>query len=227
MSTSLLLAIATTAGVAAGVFLDPSSIAPANWLAAIVLLLAFLSAARGLIAFARLFIVLAFAPICALIAAHAQTGAMHPPLRQFLEDRIGGYAIDSTDVERHETPVEIEGRLTADAFATDAGVSLRMQVTRVSAGACLEPTAGGVSVMVAGTLTRAELDKWRAGRTVRTTATLRRPATYLDRGVPDFERMMARRGIALVGTVKSAALVQVVEHGSWIDETAAAIRVAV
>ena len=227
MSTSLLLAIATTAGVAAGVFLDPSLIAPAHWLAAVLLLFTFLSAARGMIAFARLFIVLALVPICALIAIHAQTRAEHPPLRQFLEDRIGGYAIDSTAVERHETPVEIEGRLTADATATDAGASLRMQVTRVSAGACLEPTAGGVSLTVTGVLTGAELDKWRAGRTVRTNATLRRPARYLDYGVPDFERMMARRGIALVGTVKSAALVQVVEHGSWIDEGAAAIRAAV
>ena len=63
MSTSLLLAIATTAGVAAGVFLDPSLIAPANWLAAVLLLLAFLSAARGMIAFARLFIVVALVPI--------------------------------------------------------------------------------------------------------------------------------------------------------------------
>lgn len=227
MSTSLLLAVATTTGIAAGVFFDPSSIAPANWLAAVLVLLAFLFAARGMIAFARLFVVLAFVPISALIAVHAQTRAVHPPLRQFLEDRIGGYAIDSTDVERHETPVEIEGRLTADAFATDAGASLRMQVMRVSAGACLEPTAGGVSLTVSGTLTDAELDKWRAGRTIRTTATLRRPAKYLDRGVPDFERMMARHGIALVGTVKSAALVQVVDNGWWIDEAASAIRVAV
>ena len=227
MPTSLLLAIATTTGVAAGVFLDPSAIAPANWLVALFALLAFLSAARGMIAFGRLFIVLAFVPISALIAAHAQASAMHPPLRQFLEDRIEGYSIESTDPARHERPVEIEGRLTADAFTTDAGVSLRMQVLRVSAGGCPEPTTGGVSLTVVGTLTGTELNKWRAGRIVRATATLRRPARYLDYGVPDLERMMARRGIALVGTVKSAALVQLVENGSWIDEGAAAIRAAV
>ena len=38
MPTSLLLAIATTAGVAAGVFLDPSIVAVANWLAALLAL---------------------------------------------------------------------------------------------------------------------------------------------------------------------------------------------
>ena len=224
MSTSLLLAIATSAGVAAGVFLDPSTIAAAHWLAALFLLLGFLAAARALLATARLFVVLAFVPISTLIAANAQTRAMHPPLRQFLEDRIGGYAMSSNDVSRHDQPVELEGRLTADAFPTDSGAALQMDTIRVSAGACLEPTSGGVSLTVIGSLTGAELDKWRAGRTVRTTATLRRPSKYLDQGVPDLERIMARRGIALVGTVKSAALVEVVEHGTWVDEAAAAIR---
>ena len=224
MSTSLLLAIATSAGAAAGVFLDPSTIAPAHWLTAIFLLCGFLAAARGFVSTARICVVCAFLPISTLIAANAQTRAMHPPLRQFLEDRIGGYSIDSVDVTRHDQAVEIEGRLMADAFPTDAGASLRMHVMRVSAGSCMEPTSGGVSLTVIGSLTGAQLGKWRGGRIVRTTATLRRPARYLDEGVPDLERMMARRGIALVGTVKSAALVEVIDHGSWIDETAAAVR---
>ena len=42
---------------------------------------------------------------------------------------------------------------------------------------------------------------------VRATANLRRPARYLDPGVPDQERALARRGVSLVGTVKSGALV--------------------
>ena len=227
MSTSLLLAIAATAGTAAGVFLPPSLIAPANWLAPIFLLLAFLAAAREMLAFARLFVVASFVPITALIAAHSQERALHPPLRQFLEDQFGGYALESDDVVRHETPLEIEGRLTTDAYLTEAGASLRMQVERVSAGSCLEPAAGGVSLTVLGTLGASEIDRWRAGRLIRTTATLRRPAKYLDRGVPDLERLMARRGVALVGTIKSAALVHVVERGSAIHEAASAIRAAV
>ena len=227
MSTSLMLAISTTIGAAAGVYLDPSFSAPANWLAAILLLLGFVAAARGMLAWARLFVVGAFVPIVTLIAAHAQDRALHPPLRQFLEERIGGYSIDSTDVERRDTPVEIEGRLTSDAFVTEAGASLRMRVERASAGSCLEPTDGGVSLTVIGTLASSEVGKWRAGRLVRTTATLRRPAKYLDAGVPDLERLMARRGIALVGTVKSGALVRVVELGNAIDETASEIRAVV
>lgn len=227
MSTSLLLAIATAAGVAAGVFLDPSLIAPANWLVASLLVFGFVTAARGMLATARLFMALAFLPIGALIASHAQDRALHPPLRQFLEDRIGGYALDSTDISRHDTPLEIEGRLISDASLTDAGASLRLQVERVSAGGCLEPARGGVALTVLGTLATDEIDRWRAGRLVRTSATLHRPAKYLDEGIPDLERLMARRGIALVGTIKSAALVRIVENASPIDESASAIRVAV
>ena len=120
-----------------------------------------------------------------------------------------------------------KARLIGDAFATDAGASMRVRVERVSAGACLEPAVGGVSLTVLGALAAESLDEWRAGRMIRAMAVLRRPARYLNDGVPDQERMMARRGIALVGTVKSAALVHVVEMGSWIDETAAAIRAGV
>ena len=227
MSTSLLLAIAASAGVAAGVFLPPTTIAPAHWLVALFALLSFLAAARGLPAIARSFVICGFIPVCALIGSAAEQRAMHPPLRQFLEDRIGGFAMQTPDLERQDTPLEIEGRLMADAYATDAGAALRVRVDRVSAGACLEPTEGGVSMTVLGSLAAGALDQWRAGRTIRAMAVLRRPAKYLNAGVPDQERMLARRGISLVGTVKSAALVQLVGRGSWVDETASAIRSSV
>jgi competence protein ComEC len=227
MSTSLLLAIATTAGAAAGLFLDASIIAAATWLAAAFVLLAFVSAARGFFKVAQLLVVATFVPLTALIAAHAQDRAMRPPLRLFLDDHLGGYAIDSGDVARHETPVEIEGRLMSDAILTDTGASLRVDVERVAAGGCLERARGGVALSVSGTLAAAEVDRWRAGRVIRTTAILQRPARYLDAGVPDLERLLARRGIALVGTVKSGALVHVIENGSPLDEAASTVRAAV
>ena len=227
MPTSLLLAIVTASGVAAGVFLDPATTAGASLLLAAFTLASFLIAARGRADLARWCIVCAFFPMAVLIGSAAERRAMHPPLRQFLEDRVGGYAFESTDIARRDRPVEIEGRLITDAFATEAGASVRLQVERVSAGACLEPTQGGVSLTVLGGMAADALGEWRAGRVVRTTAVLRRPARYLNEGVADQERLMARRGIALVGTVKSAALVSVVAHGSWVDETAAVIRAAV
>jgi competence protein ComEC len=227
MSTSLLLAIATSIGVAAGVF-APVPIAPIyGWLIAICALAAFLAAARGNFTLARWSIVCGFVPVAAVLGGSAEHRALHPPLREFLEERLGGYAIDSGDIARHETPVEIEGRLMADATATDAGASLRVWVERVSAGACLEPATGGVSLTVLGAMAAPAIDEWRAGRLIRAMAVLRRPAKYLNEGVPDMERTMARRGIALVGSIKSAALVTVTARGSVIDEGAAAIRAAV
>ncbi|MBM3808872.1 MAG: hypothetical protein FJW22_11855, partial [Acidimicrobiia bacterium] len=60
MSTSLLFAITTTAGVAAGVFLDASLARPAQWCVALFVLASFLCAAKGHLGFARLGIAGAF-----------------------------------------------------------------------------------------------------------------------------------------------------------------------
>lgn len=56
------------------------------------------------------------------------------------------------------------------------------------------------------------------------TATLRRPARYLNPGVPDEELALARRGVCLVGSIKSAALVEVRARGSLVAESAARCR---
>ena len=55
-------------------------------------------------------------------------------------------------------------------------------------------------------------------------ATFRRPARYLNNGVPDFERDLALYGRTLFGSVKSALLVDLVAQGSEIEEAAAEIR---
>jgi competence protein ComEC len=209
------------------VFLDPASLWPARWLVAIFGVAAFLLAARGRVAIAKAVAMGALAATCVLIGADAQHRALYPPLRQLLEARFGGFALDTLDLERHDTPFEIEGRLMADAAITDAGANLRIQVERVWIDACPEPGAGGVSITVAGQLAAAAAHQWRAGRLIRLPAVLRRPARYLNSGVPDQELLLARRGIALVGSTKSAALVQVVDRGRWFDEWASAIRASV
>ena len=59
--------------------------------------------------------------------------------------------------------------------------------------------------------------RWRSGARaahVRVAASLREPTVYRNPGVPDERRALARRGIALVGSVKSAALVEVV--APWV-----------
>lgn len=87
--------------------------------------------------------------------------------------------------------------------------------------------SGGVRLSVAGTLLEHRLGEWRAGRTVRVPAFLRQPSAYLNPGTPDERPALARRGIVLVGSVKSAALVDVVARGSRLTEAAAALRAAI
>jgi competence protein ComEC len=86
------------------------------------------------------------------------------------------------------------------------------------------PVRGGVLLTVAGTLAAGRLDQWRAGRTIRVPAQLRRPSRYLNPGVVDDERALARRGTTLVGSVKSGALVEVLQRGSRMSEAAWAVR---
>jgi competence protein ComEC len=81
-----------------------------------------------------------------------------------------------------------------------------------------------VAIFVGGAVPRTAVDDWRAGRLLRAPVLLRRPARYLNHGLPDQERALARRGVSLVGTIKSAALVEVVDHGRWWEELAASVR---
>jgi competence protein ComEC len=81
-----------------------------------------------------------------------------------------------------------------------------------------------VSAGVGGTQLDAHIGRWTAGRQIRAPVLLRRPARYLNDGLGDQERAMARRGIALVGAIKSAALVEVIGRARWWDEAAAAVR---
>ena len=77
---------------------------------------------------------------------------------------------------------------------------------------------------VVGSLANDRIDQWRAGRRVRLPAVLRRPSRYLDPGVPDQERALARRGTTLVGTVKSGGLVEVLARAGWLVETMSGAR---
>ena len=158
-----------------------------------------------------------------LLGSSSVDRAMNPPLRVLLEQRRGGFAMDGADVRREE-PIVIEGRILRDAARVETGIALRVAIERVFLGPCPEAADGGVALTVTGALGDAALGEWTTGRRVRLPALLRRPARYLDWGVPDQERAMARRGIALVGTVKSAALVELLARGRWWEEGAAWAR---
>ena len=213
MPTSILLAASVAAGIACGVLLDAAVAGLAPWLIAGASLVIIVFRSNEWASVTRAGGALAIAGAACLIGAAAEARASHPPLRELLEDRLGG-----------DSPTMIEGRLVQDATPSEGGATLRLQVTRAWIGSIAQAAQGGVSVTIGGGLAEAHTAGWRAGRTVRMPAILRRPARYLDVGVPDQERLLARRGVALVGGVKSAALVEVVSRGSWIDEGASRAR---
>ena len=227
MSLSLSLALAIAAGVASGVFGDPRFAADAPSLMVVAGLSAFAAFGRRSFRLGSVAGHVALASLSTVVASGAHEQALHPPLRNLLEQRAGGFSIDHPTAVGSVGPIPIEGRLREDAAVTETGATLRLEVERIWIGVSPEPTSGGVLLTVSGGLAASAVGEWRAGRLVRVPASLRRPARYLNDGVPDQERLLARRAVALAGAVKSAALVEVIEPGSWVDECASRARATV
>lgn len=150
------------------------------------------------------------------LASVADARARDPPLGRVLAGLVTGDGEVVTCV----------GSIAADATSTPAGVSLRVSVSALERAGLVRPASGGVSLTVIGADAARSVPKWTAGRAVRVSARLHVPAGYRDPGVPDMALALARRGIALTGTVKSGALVEVTS-GSRVQEAAAAWRASV
>lgn len=108
-----------------------------------------------------------------------------------------------------------------------SAVGMRLKVTAIERSGQREAASGGVSLTVGGEMAGAAIDRWTAGRLVRVTASLREPAVNFDPGVPDRRDQLADRGTRYAGSVKSAALVEVLERGSFAGEAAARARRAI
>jgi competence protein ComEC len=82
----------------------------------------------------------------------------------------------------------------------------------------------GVRLTVGGDAAANLVPEWRAGRLIEAPVSFRRPARYLNDGVPDFERALALDGVARLGSIKSGLQVHVVEHAAPLQELAADLR---
>ena len=168
----------------------------------------------------------AFVATGSLLAVEASSRAIQSPLRALYDPLPALAGRDAARVSS-VVPVIIDGRLRRDATPTEYGASLSIAVERAVIDGRVDDTSGGIRVSVGGTLVGERIDAWRAGRRVRMPVLLRRPARYLNPGVADQERRSAVRGTMLLGSVKSAALVDVVAAGHWLAEAAASARAAV
>jgi competence protein ComEC len=147
----------------------------------------------------------------ALLVADAWREAWQPSLR---------VAFDRRSDESERAAGVLTGRLREDGARTEAGVSLSLDVVSLDE----QRVEGGVLLTVSGDLAAGLAAGWRAGRLLRMPVELRRPTRYWNPGGFDEERGLARRGAVLVGSVKSGALVEVVEPGSAVAEAAASAR---
>ena len=147
----------------------------------------------------------------AALGAHAEALAVRPPL-------AAAVASAGRDV------FVLTGRLREDAAPVPSGVALDLEVQTIARGARVSAISGGVRLIVGGRPQAAALREWRAGRRIRVPASLRQPTRYYNEGVPDHRLALARRRAALLGSVKSALLVEVLAEGSWFEERAADVR---
>ena len=133
---------------------------------------------------------------------------------------------EAGDSASRDAPASLEGELREDAALYPAGVSLLLDTHWIVDGrtGTRRPTVGGVRLTVSGMAAADLVDGWRAGRTIRAPVLLRKPTSYGDPGVPDDVRGLARRGVVLLGTIKSGSLVEIVAPGGIVAEAAADVR---
>jgi competence protein ComEC len=177
--------------------------------------------------------------VCALLAAgfflssaaltsDAKQRALHTPIRALLDAEFGGFdAASSIEVGRHD-PIPTRFALVEDAAVTGDVVALRVTLQAVQLRERWHALAGeGARLTVAGEASDGLWHEWRAGRVLEAPVTFRRPARYLNDGVPDGERDLALAGTTLFGSIKSALLVDVRARGPALDEMAADVRAQV
>jgi competence protein ComEC len=158
------------------------------------------------------------------LASHARDAALNTPLRAVLDVDPGGFSLHTVGAGVRHDPMRVRGVLLEDAAPGPDFTTVRARVEQIWRRGAWIPAAGAVTFTVGGRTPLASVETWRAGRTVETFATFRRPAVYLNQGVPDFERQLALDGTTVFGSVKSGLLVDIRKQGSVLDEAAADAR---
>jgi competence protein ComEC len=158
------------------------------------------------------------------LAVQARTRALHPSVRDVLDREFGGFALDGTGPAGSHDPLPSRFRLLEDASVRPGYASLRARLTAVALHGEWVPVDGGVLLNVSGESSATHASAWRAGRMMQAPVTFRRPTRYDNDGVADFERDRALGGVTLLGSVKSALLVDVLAPARAVGELAGRVR---
>ena len=227
-AAGLLPALAVLAGAIAGTSAESSLLARLAWFLPVACLggatLWARSSPRYSPRLAVLVLAAGFFAAGAALASDARHHALASPLRDVLDEELGGFSIQSSGSEADHAPILVEAAILEDASARAGFVSLRVLIMAIHVGGRWRPAGGEVALTVNGEAAPSRQHEWRAGRTVEAFVTFRRPARYLNDGVPDFERALALDGTTLFASVKSGLLVDVTRQGSVLAEAAAGVR---
>ena len=166
----------------------------------------------------------AFGCAGAVLGAQSREAAIDTPLRALLDSDIGGFRLETLGPPGTHDPILTRLVLTEDASPGDEVTTLRGDVLAIRRYSTWVPASGGVVLSVGGRVTLDRVVAWRRGRTIEAPITFRRPARYLDEGVADFERQSALDGVTLLGSIKSALLIDILGRGTALSEVAAAVR---
>ena len=224
LSVGLLPALALIAGATTSLAL---AIEPQWWLW-LVLIVSSFAAIPAWLCHARrattIALVLGFWAAGALMTADAQQRALQTSLRSALDQEFGGFLVGAAGQEGTHPPLAARAVLIEDAVVRDTYVSLRAHLIAIRIRGEWLPVDGAVIVSVGGDISLTRVSEWSGGRTITAPMTFRRPARFLNDGVPDFERDLALDGITLLASVKSGLLVDVIARGSALAERAAQVR---
>jgi competence protein ComEC len=220
---ALVPALALTGGAATGIAFD-TSWRSLPWLLPLLLVAASIAWGwrRPLVAWTT--IVVAFVCCGFILGSNARQESIHTSLRLALDRELQGFRVGATQLPENNRPIRARLLLTEDASVEDNLATLRARVVAIRPNDVWVPTEGGAVLSVGGSASQVRFRDWRRGRILEAPVIFRRPARFLNDGVPDFERDAALDGISVLGTIKSGLLVDVVRRATAVDELAADAR---
>lgn len=155
---------------------------------------------------------------------HVRDAALYTSLRAVLESQAAGFGIETPGPPAPLAPILTRLELSEDAALSERTTTLRGEARALHLNGVWHPVAGGLILSIGGGPGARAGAQWTAGRVLEAPLSFRRPARYLNDGVPDLEVDLALSGATLFASAKSGLLVEVRERGSAVEEWAAAVR---
>ena len=220
---ALVPALALTAGAALGIAVETPG-RSLLWLLAPLLIAASVAWCRRHPFVTSATLVVAFACCGFILGSNARQESIDTLLRLALDRELHGFRLGAAHLPENNRPIPTRLLLTEDASVESDFATLRARVLAIRPDDAWVPADGGAVLSVSGSASQTRFTQWRRGRILEAPVIFRRPARFLNDGVPDFERDAALDGISLLGTVKSGLLVDVVRRATVIGELAADVR---